>query len=44
MLALTTQAATIAKVAPRLLAHPGFSFGTAKLLMSRIVQDRKSVV
>lgn len=40
MLALASQVATIAKVGPRLVAHPRFSLEMAKLLASRLVQDR----
>lgn len=40
-MAFATQAATVAKLAPSLFDHPGFSFETGKLLLSRLLLGLK---
>ncbi|HRJ68123.1 MAG TPA: SPASM domain-containing protein [Beijerinckiaceae bacterium] len=42
MSALAAHVATVAKLAPSLLAHPGYSYETAKLLLSRLTLAMKT--
>lgn len=42
MSAIAAHVATVAKLAPSLFAHPGYTYETAKLLVSRLLLDMKT--